>query len=415
MPFDHIVVVMMENHSFDNLLGGMARTRGYVDGLSFDAAGNAINSNPVGDGKSDNAFPLANTAQRKNVTQSWQATHEQINGGLMDGFVKTAKGTADPMGYYTPEVLPFAYSLASQFTLANRWFCSVPGPTYPNRRFLLAGTAFGGTVTDTASLLDAPPPQGTIFDQLSEHQISWANYFTDIPMTLTIPSIFVKHMDHHHKHEQFFRDCAAGSLPAVSFVDPAMGALSSIVASIGGLPGFVKDALKLLGVDEKLLAPPSETEEDPGDMYNGELWAHEVVEAVLKSPAWDRTLLIYTYDEHGGYYDHVPPPPAIEPDDIAPVLPQGETGAYNMYGPRVPAVVVSPYSRPGGVSNTIYDHTSVLATIESKWNLPALTNRDANAATVMDCLDLSNPALLKPPPLIAPPSSGPSGPASQQA
>ncbi len=412
MPFDHVVVVMMENHSFDNLLGDLSRTRGYVDGLTFDSAGNPLNSNPgaePGDAEVK-AFALEDTAQRKNVTQSWPATHEQIDGGKMDGFVRTAKGTEDPMGYYTPEVLPFAYSLASQFTVANRWFCSVPGPTYPNRRFLLAGTAFGGTVTNTQALLDAPFGQRTIFDGLSDHGVSWADYFTDIPMTLTIPSSFVRHIDHHHRLEKFFQECEAGTLPAVSFVDPAMGALSSIVASIGGLPGLVKDALKLLGVNEQLLEPPSETEEDPDDMYYGELWAHKVVEAVLNSPAWRRTLLIYTYDEHGGYYDHVPPPAAIPPDDTPAKLEGGATGAYDMYGPRVPAVVVSPYSRAEGASSTIYDHTSVLATIESKWNLPALTKRDANAATVMDCLDLSRPALLEPKPLTAPSATGPSGP-----
>jgi phospholipase C len=395
MPFDHIIVVMMENHSFDNLFGSLARTRGDVDGLTFDGAAEAINSNPaLGSASEVKAFPLGTTAQGKNVTQSWKATHGQIDGGRMDGFVRSANN-AEPMGYYTAHELPFAYSLAEKFTLANRWFCSVPGPTYPNRRFLLAGTAFGGTTTSPATLLDAPPPHGTIFDRLSEHHISWVNYFTDFPMTLTIPSIFLRYPDHHHTRERFLQDCKAGTLPAVSFVDPGMGLLSSIASSIDVLPGFVKDLLKMLG-------PPGQTEEDPDDMYYGDLWSYEVVEAVLRSPAWPRTLLIYTYDEHGGYYDHVPPPEAYAPDDITPELPAGESGNYEMYGPRVPAVIASPYSRGGGVSGVVYDHTSVLATIEHKWNLPALTKRDANAATVMDCLDLSNPSLLKPGSLTRP-------------
>jgi phospholipase C len=129
-----------------------------------------------------------------------------------------------------------------------------------------------------------------------------------------------------------------------------------------------------------------------------------VVEAVLQSPRWDRTLLIYTYDEHGGYYDHVPPPRAIPPDSTPPALQPGDPpGGYDMYGPRVPAIVVSPYSRPGGFTNEIHDHTSVLATIEAKWNLPALTRRDANAKTVMDFLDTGNAALLNPPVIDAPP------------
>jgi phospholipase C len=410
MPFDHIVVVMMENHSFDNLLGALSRTHPSADGLSFDSAGEAINSNPWAGGTPSEvrAFALPNTAQATNVTQSWKATHEQIDGGAMDGFVGSA-GAQEPMGYYTPEVLPFAYSLASTFTLGNRWFSSVPGPTYPNRRFLLAGTAWGGTVTDVKALFDAPPPHGTIFDRLSDHHVGWASYFTDVPATAVIPSIVVKHLLHHHPIDRFFHDCQAGSLPAVSFVDPAMGLLSSLASRFSGLPTLVKDAIELLG-------PPAETEEDPDDMYYGEAWAHRVVDAVLRSPAWSRTLLVYIYDEHGGYYDHVPPPAAIPPDDIEPRLQPGDPqGGYDMYGPRVPAVVVSPYSRPGGVSNVVCDHTSVLATIEAKWNLPALTRRDANANTVMDFLDLSNAALLTPPSIDGPSDTGPSGPVDKSA
>ncbi len=148
-------------------------------------------------------------------------------------------------------------------------------------------------------------------------------------------------------------------------------------------------------------------------MYYGEEWAHGIIQAVLASPAWLRTLLIYTYDEHGGYYDHVPPPKAIEPDSIPPALATGDTpGAYNLYGPRVPAVVVSPYSKPNAVTNVVHDHTSVLATIEAKWNLPALTYRDANAATVMDFLDVKRAAFLTPPTIAGPSLTGPSGPAA---
>jgi phospholipase C len=413
MPFDHVVVVMMENHSLDNLLGALSRAGSDVDGLTFDAAGNPTNSNPgtKGTGAVVKAFALQNTAQAKNVTQSWKATHEQIDGGLMDGFVKSV-AAKQPMGYYPPEVLPFAYSLARSFTLANRWFCSVPGPTYPNRRFLLAGTAWGATETSPSTLLDPPPPHGTIFDRMSEHNVSWCDYFTDIPMTLVIPSIIVKHLDHHHGISKFFHDCQAGTLPAVSFVDPGVGVLSSLAGAVAELPGTVKDVLALIGVKVDQLGS-GETEEDPQDMYYGEAWAHTVIEAVLQSPKWSRTLLIYTYDEHGGYYDHVPPPPATAPDNILPDPQPDPPGGYDMYGPRVPAVVVSPYSKPGGVTNIIHDHTSVLATIEAKWNLPALTNRDANAATVMDFLDRDNPALLTPPIVQAPSSSGPSGPVKQ--
>jgi phospholipase C len=368
MPFDHIVVVMMENHSFDNLLGDLGRTRTDVKALTF-ANGKATDSNP-GSGALPaqvTAFPLASTAQATNITQSWRAAHEQVNGGAMDGFVKSSNAV-EPMGYYPPDVLPFAYSLANTFTLANRWFCSAPAPTYPNRRFLLAGTAGGLTVTNALELFDAPPANGTIFDQLSTHHISWASYSTELPMTLVYPSILLKHLSHHHGTGKFFHDCKAGSLPAVSFVDPALGKLRSLASA---LPAALKDALRLLGLRIEGL-PHGQTEEDPEDMYYGEAWAHEVLEAVIHSPAWPRTLLIYTYDEHGGYYDHVPPPAAPLPDDIEPRLSPGDPpGRFDTYGPRVPAVVVSPYSKPGGVSDVVCDHTSVLSTIEHKWNLPA--------------------------------------------
>jgi phospholipase C len=403
MPFDHIVVVMMENHSFDNLLGALSRLRADIDGLSFDSGGNVSNSNPGTNHTAAEvfAFPLPNTAQGQNVSQSWKATHVQMAGGQMNGFVKSS-GAVEPMGYYTPEVLPFAYSLANAFTVANRWFCSVPGPTYPNRRFVLAGTAYGGTVTGPATLLDPPPPHGTIFDRLSDHHITWCDYFTDVPMTAVIPSIILKHSSHHAPISKFFHDCQAGTLPAVSFVDPGIGAVSSIASALKSLPFPIKEILQILGANFGDAAP-AETEEDPQNMYFGEAWAHSVVAAVLQSPKWSRTLLIYTYDEHGGYYDHVPPPRAIPPDSIPPSLQPGDPpGGYDMYGPRVAAIVVSPYSKPGGATRDLHDHTSILATIEAKWNLPALTLRDANANTIMDFLDPTEPALLQPPYIASP-------------
>ena len=324
MPFDHLIVVMMENHSFDNLLGALPLTRARRRrARPLTPAGTRRTRNPgaAAYARRGAFVPVPNTAQAKNVSQSWKATHEQINGGAMDGFVRSV-GATEPMGYYTPEVLPFAYSLANTFTLGERWFCSVPGPTYPNRRFLLAGTAFGGTVTGPSTLLDPPPPHGTIFDDLSAHNVSWCDYFTDVPMTAVIPSIILKHADHHAPISRFFHDCQAGTLPAVSFVDPGVGLMSSVGSAFASLPFPVKEILQVLGANFSN-ATPGETEEDPQNMYYGEAWAHSIVEAVLLSPKWSRTLLIYTYDEHGGYYDHVAPPRAIPPDNISPIAAAG--------------------------------------------------------------------------------------------
>jgi len=410
MPFEHLVVVMMENHSFDNLLGALSLTRTDVHGLTFED-GKATNSNPGGPGTPPvvTAFPLTNTSQGSDVSQTWKDSHDQIDGGRMDGFVRTMN-SEQPMGYYTPAVLPFAYSLASTFTVANQWFSSLPGPTYPNRRFLLAGTAYGTTQTRGDPLLADSPPSGTVFDLLSNQGISWADYFSDLPMSVVIGRSILDHADHHHVIDTFFEDCRTGSLPQVSFVDPRIGVASRIGQPIAQLPFPFDEWLKRIDADLSN-ADPAETEEDPQDMYYGEAWAYRVVTSVIQSPVWPQTCLIYLYDEHGGYYDHVAPPAAIPPDDIKPILQPGDPdGGYDMYGPRVPAIVVSPHSKPGATTDVVHDHTSVLATIEAKWNLPALTRRDANARDIMDFLDPGPPALLHPTGIAPPQTTGPSGP-----
>ena len=122
----------------------------------------------------------------------------------------------------------------------------------------------------------------------------------------------------------------------------------------------------------------------------------------MQGPGWENTLLIWTYDEHGGYYDHVVPPAAIAPDDIPPDTSGPAYTGFHQYGFRVPAAVVSPWSRPNYVSHEVFDHTSICALVEAKWNLPAMTRRDANAHNMLDMLDLSQPAFKKPPDLAKP-------------
>ncbi len=389
MQFDHIVVVMMENHSFDNVLGALHRSgQPKAHGLKINGKGIARNWNP-GPGGPVQSFAFTSTAQGNGVSQDWNATHTQIDGGKMDGFVRSTEST-QPMGYWTEQELPFIYSFARTFTSANKWFCSAPCQTYPNRRFLMAGTAYGNISTAMESLQDPPPPNGTIFDRLHAYGVSWKNYFTDLPQTGIIPSIIEKYPADIAPYAQFLADCAAGTLPSVSFVDPEFGVLGEVGSPLATVPG-----LEALGA--KISATGGD-EENPQDMSYGEYWACETVKRVLESPAWPRTLLIYTYDEHGGYYDHVPPPAATAPDSIPPELKPGDVpGGYDIYGPRVPGIVASPYSKPNGVTNVVHDHTSVLATIEKKWNLPALTYRDANAKTVEDFLDFGSAAYLEPP------------------
>jgi phospholipase C len=389
LPFDHLVILMMENHSFDCYFGMLPRLgQPLADGFSFDRQGKPSNRNPLNGGY---VTPYrATSVCQGSVTQNWNSTHKQIDGGKMDGFAETS---TQSMVYWTDEDLPFYYSLAKTFTLANRWFGSAPCQTYPNRRFLMAGTAYGNISTDTSSLFDPPPPNGTIFDRLHAFGLSWRNYFSDLPSSGIISSVPKKYPSSLAPIGQFFADCAAGTLPSVSLVDPEFGVAGEVGGPLAdaGVPGADR------------VSAQGGSEENPQDIQIGQATAAKVIDAVLRSPAWPRTLLIWTYDEHGGYYDHVPPPAAIKPDDIPPKLGPGDVpGGYDMYGPRVPTVVVSPYSRPHAVTNVVHDHTSVLATIEAKWNLPALTYRDANAATVADFLDTRRPRLLEPPALVQP-------------
>jgi phospholipase C len=306
------------------------------------------------------------------------------------------------MGYWDEDTLPFAYSFARTFTIANRWFCSAPCQTYPNRRFLIAGTAFGLISTDTSSIISTsppfippPPPNGTIFDRLNGSGISWKNYFTDLPAVGVVPTVVQNNPQHIVPIAEFFADCEAGTLPAVSFVDPEFGMLGEVGKPLSKIPGIGS----IIGTQ---LGSAGGSEENPQDIKYGQATAAAVVNAVLRSPKWRRVLFLYTYDEHGGYYDHVPPPRAIKPDNIPPNLsPTNVPGGYNVYGPRVPTVVMSAYSKPNGVTNVLHDHTSLLATIEAKWNLPAMTYRDANANTMLDFINPRRMSYPDPPKLDA--------------
>ena len=405
LPFDHVVIVMMENHSFDNYFG-MLPLRGQpkADGFRFNSRGEPINANPL-DGGFQRSFRMPGTCQPNGVTNSWNGTHAQVNGRMMDGFART---DSEAMGYWDEADIPFYYSLAKTFCLGNRCFASAPCQTYPNRRFLYAATASGTISTDNSTFTMPPPPAGTLMDVMSAHGVAWRSYFSDLPALGIIPQNIERHPQNFFQIAQFFLDCALGQLPAVSFVDPEFGAVDVVGSTLfsqlrntPNLPASIAASVNDLG--NKIDAQGGD-EENPQDVAIGENFVSQVVRAVLASPQWARTLLIWTYDEHGGYYDHVPPASAVKPDDIAPSLGAHDApGGYDVTGLRVPTVVVSPYSRPNGVTDVVHDHTSIIATIAAKWNLPALTFHDAQASTLLDFLDLdSPPALLTPPTLAAP-------------
>jgi phospholipase C len=438
----HIVVLMMENHSYDNYLGTLS---GRGDGLPVDASGVPAVENALPNGQHVAAHHTTATTQvGGNPTQTWHASHISFADGTCGGFAASVWETvpggdpAVPLGYWTDAELPFYHGLARTFPVADRWFCSCLGPTFPNRRFLISGTAHGLLDDLPWDLVDYPPA-GTIFDALTRHDISWVNYH-NVHLALGVLKrllggpglVFFRRLAsvgrwipgvtdavrgnksytadlyplglagavrHLRTTQQFFADAAAGSLPAVSLVDPDFGLYS---------------------------------EENPQDITHGESFASAVVNAVTTGPGWPSTLLLWIYDEHGGYYDHVPPPLAAAPDDVPARnwqlstpwvrallraitpgqlarLANADDGpaCYDRYGFRVPAVIVSPYARPDFVLHDVLDHTSVLKLIEEKWNLPPLTRRDATAVSPLGALDLNAPpAFIVPPPLPEPKAGG---------
>ncbi len=373
---EHVVVVMMENHSYDNYLGMLRRG----DGFRLDDDGRPAVALPDGKGNLVRAFHMPSTCQLDAVpSQAWNASHISLGDDDNDGFVRACGPVA--MGYWTGHDIPFYYGLARRFPVCDRWFGSCLAQTYPNRRFLYAGTAAGIVSTTNEALVAPPPPNGTIFERLDAHGVPWLDYASDAPQLAILASMFGAFSGHIAKIDRFYADARAGTLPFLSLVDPPFGAEGS--------------------------------EENPQDIRVGEAFVAKVVRAVLDSPAWPKTVLIWCYDEHGGYYDHVVPPRAIPPDSIPPAIhvPPDLPGGYDRYGFRVPAVIVSPYARKHYVSHVLHDHTSILKLIETKWNLPALTFRDANADNLLDSLDLDarRPAFLDPPDLPAPARAGAGG------
>jgi phospholipase C len=366
---DHVVVLMMENHSFDDHFGVLGRG----DGLTLRRNGRAANYNPGPDNDFIVSYPLPNTfgPTDSDISQSWDTSHLCWAGGTNMGFAQNC-GPAS-MGYFTEKQLPFYYSLASQFPIGDRYFCSVMAQTYPNRRFLIAGTALGDVSTDSSGISQTNAPNGTIFDRFDAYGITWKDYYPDIPTA----ALFLPNYLNNQKNgrmapiNQFLTDAAAGQLPNFSLVDPYVN-----------------------------------YSEENGDVSIGEAYAARIIGAVLDSPNWSSTAVILVWDEHGGWYDHVPPQPAIRPDDVPPEIdvPPDQPGAYDFTGFRVPCVVVSPFAKADHVSSVVYDHTSILKFVETKWNLPAMTYRDANAHNMLDFFQLrgKRPPFAEPPIVNAP-------------
>jgi phospholipase C len=375
---EHVVVLMLENHSYDNLFGMLGRGPGQHprgDGFTLAADGLPTATNPYSDGRIQRAFEMPTTCQiSSRPSQEWTASHNQFDNGKMDGFVRTpiSIGSSEivgpvAMGYWTADGLPLTYALAETFPIGDRWFCSCLAQTDPQRRYLIAATSQGmtgdiGNPTATPQI-GVAAKHGTIFTHMETAGITWNNYNTT-GLTGTTMNLYnndgVFNKTNAPNISQFYADAKSGKLPQFSLLDPNFG---------------------------------TQSQENPQNITLGEGVLGQVIDALRNSPAWRKTLFILTYDEHGGYYDHVPPPKALAPDAFAPIVSQGEKqyDGFARYGFRVPALVVGPYAKRKHVSHLVYDHTSILAFLEHKWNLPAMTKRDANANNLLDFLDL--PAL----------------------
>ena len=377
---EHIVIVMMENHSFDNYFGMLpyqaASLAGRVDGWpELGADGIPTTTQTDAAGAVHRAYPMTTPCQPGAVSQAWDASHQAWDHGAMDGFLLGSSPAA--LGYWDSATLPFYYSLAESFVVCDRYFASTMCQTYPNRVFAMAGTAAGLVSTDT------PPPtvtpaNGHIFDVLEQYGISWGDWYAELPS----PGLFGPPWAAEREGTKLFGPFGS---------NPSTVAAFAAVCQANQLPAVV------------MVEPDYQygSEENPQDIQAGQTFVNGVVNALTASPSWANTLLVFTYDEHGGYYDHVAPPAALNPGDGShPNTPNPDGDDYTYYGFRVPAVVVSPWAKPGHVSHTVYDHTSLLATIQRKWNLPALTLRDANANHLGDCLVASGPAPFATPPAL---------------
>jgi phospholipase C len=385
----HIVVLMLENRSFDHMLGLLYadQSNKSPSGQPFEGlTGNEANADTAG--KSFKVTPISSTQAYAyfmpgvDPGEGYVHTNAQLFGtgtapapavATCRGFVTDLENTLRPgnhvgsvlpgtapeniMGVFPPAMLPVLSGLARGYAVCDHWFSSVPTETMPNRAFAVAATS-DGTMDDKTKSFKSP----SIFGALSKQNVSWVIYgYDEEPLTrLDFPDTLAASDDHFGLFADFQKAAAAGALAAFTFLEPSWGSTGN-----SQHPNY--------------------------DVALGEQLIHDIYYALRKGPGWNSTLLIVTYDEHGGCYDHVPPPLGAVPPDAIP----GEGGFdFKRFGVRVPAVLVSPLIPPGTVFRvpsgaTPFDHTSILKTIETRWQVPALTKRDAAAVDVGGVLTLS--------------------------
>ncbi len=342
---DTFVFMMMENRSYDHYLGSRSllegkRGDGLAAGMSnLDRGGNAIEPYAA----------AANSVCIIDPPHNWNRSREQFADGANSGFVTAHQDSHDsnsatePMQYMTREHIPVTHALADAYTSCDRWFGSVLGGTLPNRMYWHGGQS-NGAMENSEVLGGAFRGVTSIHHQLADAGMDWAYYYGDISVVSFLDDL---DLDGHNKRfSRFLSDAEAGTLPPVSYIDPAFG----------------------LNDDHP-----------PHHPLLGQQLIAAAYTALANSPHWERCLFVVTYDENGGFYDHVPPPTAA--DDLA-------ADGFDQLGFRVPTIVAGPYVKQNYVSSVQYDHTSPLKHLKNVFGLPPLTTRSEAANDLTDCIDL---------------------------
>jgi phospholipase C len=365
LPIDTFVVLMMENRSFDHYLGWLPGADGRQSGLSF-----------VGkDGKTEatrNFTPDFQGCAYEDPDHSWDGGREQLNGGKMDGFLKSGDNDVFSISYYGEKDLPFIPSAAKAFTAYDRFFCSLLASTYPNREFMHAGTSYGmknNSFPSAANGNDGGFPDSTIFAALKAKGVDSKYFYNDLPVAALWGAPGVARSE---RIENYYSRCKSGTLPALSFVDPAF-------ANEGG--------------------GTSGDEHPHGDIRTGQAFMADIVHSFMESKHWARGALFIVYDEWGGFFDHVAPPRV--PDKRSS---KNLAEDYGQMGFRVPAVAVSPWARRGHVDHSVLGFESILKLISYRYGIKPISKRVAYARNIGRSFDFESKPRLDLPNLPDPPN-----------
>jgi len=372
-----MIVLMLENRSFDHALGFL-KSPGYdIDGLSGQESNDDDTGEPVrvapkavygGDYDVDPGHDFEDVKLQLYGTEAPASGMAPNMAGFVKSYGQRCGGDIDAsrrvMRCFAPESLPVLTTLAKQYAVCDRWFSSLPGPTLPNRLFAHAGTC-GGRLDNSPEYFGG---FRTIYEVLDTANVSATIYAAGWTALITVRYLLTHHQGQFFATlQEFEKGCKRGKLSSYCFLEPRYGT----------------------SVENGLVYPQNDQHPD-SDVAEGENLIWRVYQAIRKNEnIWNHCLFVITYDEHGGFYDHVPPPAAEPPDDKGSQVPPFD---FRRYGVRVPAVLVSPYISAGTISHTLYDHTSLLSTAAELFlNRPLrddeLGARAAKAATLSGVFD----------------------------